>query len=149
MKRLVLLLALIGATFGVMGAATPAASAAANCTPAQYGPIWYSAGYWYFQAGLNCTGHSGARMYGAEAGNGYTGIADVTRLQYHYTANTGATWYVGTSQYLWNFGTSVWGQGCGFPTFTVRPFFTWVVRNAIGNTWGTPVRTYLTQQQGC
>lgn len=132
--RLVLLAALALAAAGF----TAAPAGAANCNDISTGSIYYSGGQWVFSETVSsCSGVNAVAFYGVDNGDG-TGIYDVTRNAWHYTTTYSVTAFGQYFSYTNNGPhTNVWGQGCGFPSFQVKPFYYYKLRNVVGNTWGS------------
>lgn len=137
MKRfsvILIALALALASVVTIGAAV---SSAATCSP-ETGTIRYdNNGHWVFPAILeSCSGVNAVRFYGTN-NPGMTGIYDVTRAVYHFDITLGVTILGVRSTYTSDGPTmNIWGQGCGFPAFQVKPFIGYAIRNSNGSTWG-------------
>lgn len=140
MRRLTLVLALIGASVLFLGAA-PTPASAGNCTYAGFGhsgPVWYD-GAWAWQPFLyGCTG-----INGVDFGNGLGSpgtppfLYDATHGAYHFPYSGGGSCLSGGTipSCSTTYHNNVWGSGCGAPAFYVQAWFSYRIRSLPG-TWG-------------
>lgn len=139
MRRLGLILALIGASVLFLGAA-PGTASAGNCTYVGFpsGPVSYD-GAWKWQPTVaQCTG-----INGIDFGNGLGSpgvppfLYDATHQAYHFPYSGGGNCISGgtISSCYTTYHNTPWGSGCGAPAFYVQAWFSYRIRSLPG-TWG-------------
>lgn len=148
MRRLMLVLALIGASVLFLG--MPTSANAGNCTTVSFEavggsyPVWYDGAWAWAPIINNCTSVNGVDF---GSGHGSPGVPpflyDSTHAAYHFPYAGGGMCGAGIGQGQTISGcdtvyhNSTWGAGCGQPGFYVLAYYSYRIRSLpFPGTWG-------------